>query len=375
VTSKTIYVSTIIDTFNYGTVMQAVATRDVLSAYGGPVFIDYYRPQWTPEGHKAMCLERPGNPLANRLRYLITSSNWNWQRRMFREFLERELDLCEVGPYLEGGEFDPNAVYCVGSDQTWNFIDNEGLDPVYFLTNVSDEHKKIAFSASFGRTSLGEEEAELTRRALAGFDAISVRESSSVAILRSLGLDGVALKDPVLLCDPGLWRRLAGGVSRATAPYVLVYRLNENESILGYAKTLAEEMGYELRLVTFSPRQSLHAGHGIHAVMQPSPSEWLALFRDAAYVVTDSFHGTCFSLAFERPMTVFDPPQYSVRLTDVLRDFGLSDREVPCDANPESVDVHTRDVDWSSVGALKARFAREARDFLDGCVGEGASRD
>lgn len=373
-TSQTIYVSTIIDTFNYGTVMQAVATRDVLSAYGRPIFIDYYRPQWTSDGHKTMCLERSGNSLANRLRYFITAPNWNRQRRMFREFLECELDLCDARPYLKGGDFDYDAVYCVGSDQTWNFIDNEGLDPVYFLSNVPDDYKKIAFSASFGRTSLGKGETELTKRALAGFDAISVRESSSVAILKSLGLDGVALKDPVLLCNPALWQRLASGVPQNTAPYVLVYRLNESEALLDYARGLAEEMGCEVKLVTFSPRQSLSAGHGVQAVMQPSPSEWLALFRDAAYVVTDSFHGTCFSLAFERPMTVFDPPKYSVRLTDVLRDFGLGDREVPCDASPELVDVHTRDVDWRAVDALKARFSREARDFLDGYIGEGASR-
>jgi hypothetical protein len=375
VTSQTIYVSTIIDTFNYGTAMQAVATRDVLSAYGRPIFIDYYRPQWTSEGHKVMCLERPGNPLANRLRYLIAAPNWNRQRRMFREFLERELNLCDARPYLKGGVFDSDAVYCVGSDQTWNFIDNEGLDPVYFLTNVPDEDKKIALSASFGRTSLGKEEAELTRSALSGFDAISVRESSSVAILKSLGLSGVALKDPVLLCDPDLWQRLASGIPQGTTPYVLVYRLSESEAILDYARALAEEMGCEVKLVTFSPRQSLSAGHGIQAVMQPSPSVWLALFRDAAYVVTDSFHGTCFSLVFEKPITVFDPPKYSVRLTDVLRDFNLGDREVACDANPELVDVHTRDVDWNAVGELKMRFSREVRDFLDGCIGEGASRE
>lgn len=372
-TLHTIYVSTIIDSFNYGTVMQAVATRDVLSAYGRPVFLDYYRPQWTPEGHKEMCLKRPGNPLANRLRYLITVPNWNRQRRMFREFLERELDLCDARPYLEGGNFDSDAIYCVGSDQTWNFIDNNGLDPVYFLTNVPDNCKKIAFSASFGRTSLCKNEAELTMRALAGFDAISVRESSSVAILNSLGLDGVALKDPVLLCDPNLWQRLAGEVPQDTSSYVLVYRLSENQAILDYARALAEENGYEVKIVTFSPRQTISTNCGVHAVMQPSPSEWLALFRDATYVVTDSFHGTCFSLAFEKPITVFDPQKYSVRLTDVLRDFGLGDREVPYDANPGKIDVHTRDVSWEAVGELRARFSREARDFLDRCFGEVSS--
>lgn len=171
-----IYVSTIIDSFNYGTVMQAVATRDVLSAYGDPVFIDYYRPQWTPEGYRNLKLSGPGNPILKRLKYFLTRPQLERQRRMFRDFIERELPLCDAGPYLHGGEFDSDAVYCVGSDQTWNFEDNEGLDPVYFLVNVPDTCRKIAFSASFGRDVLGAEERDLTKEALSGFDAISVRE-------------------------------------------------------------------------------------------------------------------------------------------------------------------------------------------------------
>ena len=140
-----IYVSTIIDTFNYGTVMQAVATRDVLEAYGHPVFIDYYRPQWTAEGHKDIYLNRSGSPLVNRLHYCITLPQWNRQKKMFRTFLEQELELCEADPFMYGGDFASDAVYCVGSDQTWNYEDNGGLDPVYFLTNVPDQYKKIAF--------------------------------------------------------------------------------------------------------------------------------------------------------------------------------------------------------------------------------------
>jgi hypothetical protein len=121
VAKRKIIVSTIIDTFNYGTVMQAVATRDILQDYGEPIFIDYYRPQWTPEGHKRLYLDRDGGAIANALRYLLTLPAWSRQRLMFRSFLERELSLCDATPFIDGGEFDQDAVYCVGSDQTWNF--------------------------------------------------------------------------------------------------------------------------------------------------------------------------------------------------------------------------------------------------------------
>ena len=363
-----IYVSTIIDTFNYGTVMQAVATRDVLEAYGHPVFIDYYRPQWTAEGHKDIYLSRSGSPLVNRLHYCITLPQWNHQKKMFRTFLEQELELCEADPFVYGGDFASDAVYCVGSDQTWNYEDNGGLDPVYFLTNVPDQYKKIAFSASFGRESLGYKERLLTKRALACFDAISVRESSSVAILGSMGLSGTALKDPVLLCNPNLWSDLADDAPVSADPYVLVYMLNENPRMIDYARRVAELSGCKIRIVTFSVKQKFNMPKGFKQEFQPAPERWLALFRDASYVVTDSFHGTCFSLLFEHPMTVFDPPKFSVRLTDVLSDFGLQERRVHKGNDSETLGIYERTIDWGYIRGLKAKHACEAHAFLDSCL-------
>lgn len=365
---KKIYVSTIIDSFNYGTVMQAVATRDVLSAYGDPVFIDYYRPQWTPEGYRRLCLGGSGHHVAKCLKYLLTSPQWERQRKMFRNFIERELPLCDANPYLNGGEFDPDAIYCVGSDQTWNFEDNAGLDPVYFLTNVPDTCRKIAFSASFGRQSLGDEERLLTIKALSGFDAISVRESSSVALLESMGLKGTALKDPVLLCEPELWRHLSDSEPAIGGPYVLVYMLNENRNMLDYALRVSREKGLYIRLITFTARQRAMAPKGFLSEFQPTPERWLALFRDASYVITDSFHGTCFSLLFEHPMTVFDPPKYSVRLADILCDFNLADRRVEAGEEIESINIHQRTINWSAIQKLRKQSVIQAKSFLADCM-------
>lgn len=363
---RDIYVATIIDSHNYGTVMQAVATRDVLSRYGRPLFVDYCRPHWTRAGWARSYLGRGGSALANAARLCANAPVRLKCERLFRGFVERELELVPSAPFLEGGEFDRGAVYCVGSDQTWNAECNHGIDPVFFLANVPGSCEKISLSASFGRASLGEEERGLARPLLEGFRAISVRESSGVPVLRSMGLDGVALKDPVLLCRPGLWRELSAGVPRAGRGYVLVYMLNQNGRMCEYARRLAAERGVEARVVTFSPFKKVPSG--LRAACLPSPEEWLALFRDADYVVTDSFHGTCFSLLFERPMTVFDPPRYSVRLADVLADFGLSDRRVGDGVPAESVAVHGDPVDWAGVRAARERFRGEAEGFLDGCL-------
>ena len=362
-----IYVSTIIDSHNYGTVLQAVATRDVLERYGHPVFIDYCRPHWTTKGWVRSYMGNTDRGVPERFARLIANAPVRFKStRLFRSFVERELELCPSEPYLADGEgLDPRAVYCVGSDQTWNIECNYGIDSVYFLQNVPEGYRKVAFSASFGRPTLSAEEAALTKPLLSQFDAISVRESSSVTILEEMGLHGTALKDPVLLCRPELWRELAEGVPAATKDYVLVYMLNDNPGMCAFAREFAEREGLHTRIVMFNPLK--RAPEGLEGVCLPKPEEWVALFRDASYVVTDSFHGTCFSLLFEHPMVVFDPPKFSVRLKDVLGDFALANRRVAESRDPMGIADAT--IDWNGVRERKARFAEEAKVFLDSALG------
>lgn len=365
-----IVVSTIIDSHNYGTVLQAVATRDVLSRYGRPVFIDYCRPHWTTKGWAMSYMGNASRSVPERLARLAANAPIRYMSsKLFRSFVERELELCSSTQYLSHGEgLDPDAAYCVGSDQTWNIECNYGIDPVYFLANVPEGYRKISFSASFGRPSLSSEESELTKPLLSQFDAISVRESSSVSILEAMGLSGTALKDPVLLCRPELWHELAARVPDSNDSYVLVYMLNENPVMCAFARKLAEREGIRARIVTFNPLK--RAPEGLEGVCLPKPEEWVALFRDASYVVTDSFHGTCFSLLFEHPMIVFDPPKFSVRLKDVLSDFGLADRRVAEGCDPMHIAAEL--IDWDSVRTKKEEFSGEAKAFLDGVFGVSA---
>lgn len=363
----TIVVSTIIDSHNYGTVLQAVATRDVLSRYGRPVFIDYCRPHWTTKGWAMSYMGNASRSVPERLARLAANAPIRYKSsKLFRSFVKRELELCSSTPYLLKGEgLDPNAVYCVGSDQTWNIECNYGIDPVYFLANVPEVYRKISFSASFGRPSLSPEESELTKPLLSQFEAISVRESSSVSILEGMGLSGTALKDPVLLCRPELWHEIAARVPASNENYVLVYMLNENPEMCSFARKLADHEGIRARIVTFNPLK--RAPEGLEGVCLPKPEEWVALFRDASYVVTDSFHGTCFSLLFEHSMIVFDPPKFSVRLKDVLTDFGLADRRVAEGCDP--MHIAAEPIDWDSVRTKKGEFSGEAKAFLDGVFG------
>lgn len=363
---KNIYVSTIIDSYNYGTVLQAAATRDVLEPYGKPLFIDYCREAWTRKGLRDIYLKDKNHPLLlNVVRYLVALPELKSNQKLFRAFVERQLHLVGADSFVGGnGKFDKQAVYCVGSDQTWNEELNKGIDPVYTLENVPSDCHKISLSASFGRPSVPDAEAAKMKPLLEQFEAISVRESSSVSILEQMDVKGaVALKDPVLLCRPELWHELSQGVPKHEDPYVLIYMLNQNRRMIDYAQRLAKENGMKVRIITFSPRKPGPAG--CESICQPTPEQWLATFRDADYVVTDSFHGTCFSILFNKPMIVFDPPRYSVRLTDVLKDFGLSDRRTDDQVAIKDIDTADKEIDWRHVQTMLADFRKVAGEFLD----------
>ena len=363
---KNIYVSTIIDSYNYGTVLQAAATRDVLEPYGKPLFVDYCREAWTRKGLQDIYLKDKKHSLPiNVVRYLVALPELKTNKKLFRTFVESQLHLVNADSLITGkGQFDAQSVYCVGSDQTWNEELNKGIDPVYTLKNVPSNCRKISLSASFGRPSIPAAEAAKMKPLLEQFDAISVRESSSVAILDHMGIKGsVALKDPVLLCRTELWYELSRNVPERKNPYVLIYMLNYNQRMIDYARRLADEKGMKVRIVTFSPRKPSPVG--CESLCQPTPEQWLSAFRDADYVVTDSFHGTCFSILFNKPMIVFDPPRYSVRLTDVLKDFGLSNRRVEPEVAIKEIDTADGVIDWNHVQSERMAFKKEANVFLN----------
>lgn len=72
-------------------------------------------------------------------------------------------------------------------------------------------------------------------------------------------------------------------------------------------------------------------------------------------------------------MVVFNPPRFSVRLADVLNDFGLANRRVADGTRPEDITVDRQPVDWESVRGRLAGFRDEARAFLENCMGSATA--
>lgn len=90
-------------------------------------------------------------------------------------------------------------------------------------------------------------------------------------------------------------------------------------------------------------------------------TEWISYFRYADYVITDSFHGTAFSLLFQRQFVDFLPDKYSGRINSILRLLGLEERRIE---TPDGVAVLENEIDYGRVAAALEREAEKAKNIF-----------
>lgn len=312
---------------HYGSVLQTLATQQLLEDRGHEVeVVDYWRRNFDDSVESHLRRSRWNSHAITRLAYRI-ARNRGVQRAadLFGRFVDRRINLTsrQYHSPRELMEDPPVAeVYCVGSDQVWNDEYNEDGNGPFYLEYAPSEAMKLSLASSFGKDGVRPQELQRLCSALAGFGAISVREDRARDFLGSVGIDAEQLVDPALAISTQFWLGLAAGETTPSRKYVLSYMLNRSpghRAILDEAarRTLAEPLHLDYRF---------HLGHLLsQTAVLPSVERFLALFRDAEAVVTDSFHGLVFSLVFGRRVIVLLPPRYSTRLGSLLRLVGIDD--------------------------------------------------
>lgn len=185
-------------------------------------------------------------------------------------------------------------IYIAGSDQLWNPTQVYCIEP-YFLTFVNGKgKKKISFSTSIGITKLKETEKEKFKEWLNDFTAISVREKQAKELLESfIERDITQVADPTFLIDSATWYELAEYPS-FEKPYILYFALHVDVQLLEYCKRLSKESGIELYVL--NQIQPQPGNDEYIAIKDAGPREFLGYISKAHLVITDSFHGTVFSL-------------------------------------------------------------------------------
>lgn len=235
--------------------------------------------------------------------YIGALLHYNQIKRMnskFDAFRQKHLHLTKAYRTVDelAGDINEFDAVISGSDQVWNLQWSDG-DTVYFQDFHNQNYKKCSYAASFGFTTLEESKVDFYKAALSDFSAISVREKSGKEIIeKQLGLSAIQNIDPTLLLSAADWSEIAQEPN-ISKKYILVYMVPKQESIIKYALCLKEKTGFPIIMLSknLRPLNALHRGDS-------SPEEYVGWFKNAEYVVTNSFHGTAFSCIFKKNLWI-----------------------------------------------------------------------
>lgn len=251
-------------------------------------------------------------------------------------------------------------LYITGSDQVWG-----GMLKENYLCFVQDPLKKVAYAASFGRNHLDANQVNVVKPWIKKFKAISVREKSGVQLCESLfGVHAEHLLDPTLLIDASYYPTLN---SHKVTNLLYCYFLNvksDNEVRIEEIRDFARKLGLSLRIASCQYSEIFFK---LQELDMPSPEQWLQNYRDAKYIVTNTFHGTVFSIVFRKQFVTIlqsgkSSPQND-RLISLLSMLGLEDRIIMAD---QSFDITiSKPIDWDRIEKILAHYREKTNIFFN----------
>lgn len=197
-----------------------------------------------------------------------------------------------------------NAVV-VGSDQLW-LPGNIAAD-YYTLNFVPDDINTISYSTSFGQSELPHDSAEKAKVFLKRIKHIGIREESGKKLIRDLvGRDVPIVCDPTLLFTGGEWMNIQKEEAKINEPYILCYFLGNNPPHRDFAKRLKEQTDCKIvALVHLDEYVTSDEGYADYTPYDVDPGDFLNLIRNAQFICTDSFHCSVFSMLYKKVFFAF----------------------------------------------------------------------
>ncbi len=350
---------------NYGAMLQAYALPQAIQSFGHECRVIDYRSAAITQGVE---VEWPKQLIRQHglIRGGIKSLN-RWYRGWyapsrkdvkFNRFMEKKLPLSDV-TFRCAEEIDVNDFDTVvfGSDQIWNTQITKN-DTVYFGHGI--RARKIAYAASSGTDRIPDG----MMGYVADFATLGIREKGLTATLREKGLDAVTVLDPVLLLTKDQWRDMEAPLPKGLTPggYILIYTFDE-WPVYELARKIAAEENLPMVIVRWCGRHERF--NDMIQLPNVSPQEFVSLIDNAAVVCTSSFHGTAFSVLFEKRFYCCTPSNFGSRTNSLLEQVGLLDCRV------ENGELKCKQPDYSVAGEKLSVLRQKSMEFLKNAIEAG----
>lgn len=339
------------DVYNYGASLQAYSLQQFLLENGHYNEIINYKPIYSRARYNFWYISP---------RYKFSTCKILWfpiclflapkrfktisRKKRFDAFTKKYLRLtnCRFDNYksLENADLKADA-FIVGSDQVWNSDHVNGRDPANYLAFVHKGVRKLSYAASFGMDHINIGYENMVRDYLSTFEYITVRESHGLSILKNLGLRGEQVVDPTLLHNKAWWDKRC--IVKSKEDYLLVYDFGQSKVIRDIAEKIATEKGLKI----YSINDFTTHGYADLNISDAGPIDFISFIRGAKYFISNSFHGTIFSLLFEVPFLVVKRTKGNVnsRMESLLEMVNVNGRLVSDISEIENL----QDIDFSKV--------------------------
>ncbi len=341
---------------NYGAALQAYALQEALREYFDTVEIVNYTPQYIRNEYQYFNC------------YSIFSfilSIWSFPSfakkiSNFKKFQLQYFSLTKAsGKTTEDlGDIEADVAF-LGSDQIWNPEITNGFDAAYFgKINWSKKITIASYAASIGKVSLSCNEQNEIRNLLCNLDNISVRESDAKDMLQPYTDKKICtVVDPTLLVGRKFFDKLIRPIQQRG--YILIYSLTGNPETEAMAVKISKYI--EKPIIELSGRRKGIVKKKHRVIYTAGPSEFISLIANADFVVTDSFHGTVFSLLYHKKFISIPHKTRGGRIVNLLSICGLSERMT----NQFSKLLVENDIPWTSVDE-KIEIAREeSKNYIE----------
>lgn len=348
---------------NYGAMLQAYALRTYLQHQGHEVdFIDYWPTEHANEYRWLRTIngETLAQRMVNTLAACLTGIR-RWMRmKRFAYFRKTYLGLPDQAQYTQYGARIEETYDCVivGSDQIWRnhrtTLEYLGFDPVYFCRTLSHSARCISYAASMGVIRTTEEEDKTLRQYMSSFETITVREASLQQKLAQLGVESTVVCDPTLLLRKEEWNSLLPEKRFSEKPYVLYYEMLPYAQARHYAQKMAQERSCTLLVIPAVIHTRWHKEEQVNI----GPLDLIHAIRDAEFVVSTSFHGTAFSVIFEKQFVSMGAQTNSDRILTLLSQLQIQDHYTTNE--PEQLTP----IDYTRTRVLKDAYVRLSEAIL-----------
>lgn len=308
---KKILISTYCSWTSFGSMLQSLGLQlAVKKLNADPKTICFTSQEKTPAIRKMEL--RPNLNTVVYLHQLLNKKQLEKGRERCIKFMNDNISKVMVSKREKIYDELPDAdIYLAGSDQIWH---PKLCREDFFLSYAPKEKKRISYAASMGVLSVPNENEKKFGQLLQNFDSYSVREGEMLPIIQKYTKKPVLQHvDPTFLISQDTWRHYEKAYD-IHGKYILVYALYWDKSYNIQLKELHKKTGFRI----VSIQNSIRPIYANKIIMDAGPAEFLWLVEHAEAVVTSSFHGTAFSMIFNKRFYPVVNPNASSRIENIL---------------------------------------------------------